>query len=444
MKRSSGIFLCTFLLARTVTAAGHPFTELEIPLPTLTGTHARAVGMGGAQIAVAEDASAMTWNPAGLARVRRIELEATLSADGEKIETTWFGSNADATQDETQFAGLHFLYPFPTYRGSLVFGFGMDRLKNFNLEYKRSGMDGDVALFDGPALLTDTQTRTGKLTAWSAGVGWDVTPRLAAGITVSYLKGTILDEQDFLTEDVTGIDTTYISVRDNFLLDLDLSGYSALGGVLYQASPRVRLGAVAGTPRVVDFGRFEQVQTQDFLENGTEEFSSESNILVDETITFPWFVGFGASWSARGLLIAGDVRYTDWSNLKDELGDFELFLKPYYGEATSVSAGGEYLFSRIPLRLRGGYGYDPVPFNLTYCPFDECLSDGRDPAEIDVAVDRNRHVFSAGAGYLFGGVFALDVAFETARFERVIESDPALYSETRSTNRIIATSAYRF
>lgn len=444
MKRFSIILPAVLLCASSLHGAGHPFTELQIPLPTLTGSHARALGMGGAHIAVADDAAAMTWNPAGLVHVKRIEIEATLANDDREIETTWFGNGDAASEEETQLGGLHLLYPFPTYRGALVFGFGMDRMSNFNLDYRRSGRDEDVTLFGGPGFITDSHNREGKLTAWSGAVGWDISPRFSAGISVSYLTGSILDEQNFLARDVDGIDETYISVQDNFLLDLDISGYSAMGGLLYQASPRVRFGAVAGTPRVLDFERFEQIQRRDFLDDGTEEFESQSDILVDETITFPWFVGFGASWAARGLMLAGDVRYTDWSDLKDEVGDFEVFLQPYYEEATSFSLGGEYLFPRIPLRVRTGYRYDPVPFNLTYCPFDECLADGRDPAEIDVAVDRDQHVYSVGAGYLFGSVFALDAAFETGSFERQIDSDPLLYAEKRSSRSLIVTGAYRF
>ena len=40
------------------------------------GAGSRALGMGGAFVAVADDATAAMWNPAGLVRVTRLELEA--------------------------------------------------------------------------------------------------------------------------------------------------------------------------------------------------------------------------------------------------------------------------------------------------------------------------------------------------------------------------------
>ena len=59
---------------------------LALPLPALgqetaaflkIGVGARALGMGNAYTAVADDVSAMAWNPAGLARISRPELGAT-------------------------------------------------------------------------------------------------------------------------------------------------------------------------------------------------------------------------------------------------------------------------------------------------------------------------------------------------------------------------------
>jgi hypothetical protein len=44
------------------------------------GVGARAMGMGGAYAAVANDASALYWNPAGLAWIRNLEIEATHNA----------------------------------------------------------------------------------------------------------------------------------------------------------------------------------------------------------------------------------------------------------------------------------------------------------------------------------------------------------------------------
>ncbi|MGA9117600.1 MAG: PorV/PorQ family protein [Bacteroidota bacterium] len=77
MKRSAGLFAIIFLLgaaaapaaqAQEVTKVGTTSAKfLSIPVG------ARAVGMGGAFVAVANDASAMFWNPAGITKIFQAE-----------------------------------------------------------------------------------------------------------------------------------------------------------------------------------------------------------------------------------------------------------------------------------------------------------------------------------------------------------------------------------
>jgi long-subunit fatty acid transport protein len=430
-------------------ASGHPYTELEIPVPELTGTHARALGMGGAHIAVAEDASALTWNPAGLANIRRIEISASLGRGDRSVETVWHGTSADWGEVGNQLGGLHFLYPFPAYRGSLVLGIGVDRLQDYALHYKRSGVDPDVSFFGGgPGLLTDTHERDGKLSGYSAAIAWDAGPRLSFGGTLTYLRGSMYDEQTFFTEDVYAQDASYVSFEDYYLLDAKISGFTATAGFLYKASPRVRFGGVLGAPRYLSFDRYELYRTRDRFENGTEEITYEEiPIYDDEEITFPYWIGFGVSVAAPGAIVAADIRHTDWREIKDEIGSRRVLLRPYYRDGTSFSIGAEGILPFAPLRVRAGYRYDPAPFNLTYIPFDgeDVIDVGRDPAEIDIAIDRERQFLSFGAGYLFDRVLAIDVAYQMGRLERV-SKDPsrAPYREERSSDELILSVGYRF
>lgn len=445
-------FMTLMVAAGVVSAAGHPYTELEIPMPELTGSHARALGMGGAHIAVAEDASALIWNPAGLVNVRRIELSATFARGDRKAETTWHDTNADWGTIENQLGGLHFLYPFPTYRGSLVIGFGVDRLRDYSLRYKRSGVDGSIGFPDdshGSALLTDTQLRDGKLSGYTGAVGLDVTPRFAVGLALTYLRGDFYDEQSFLTEDVfQASQNGYASFEDFYLLDANLSGWTGTMGLLYRASPRVRFGGVLGAPRYLKIDRYEQRQFRDRFDDGsTSLVVNEIPTYGDESITSPWWLGFGISYAARGVILAADIRHTDWRNLKDEVGNSELFLRPYYRDGTSFAVGAETFLPWLPLRFRGGYRYDPAPFHLTYIPDESMLTveNGRDPSEVDISIDKERQYFSLGAGYLFGEVLALDATWQYGRYERVTDNAAlAPYSEKRTTQDFILTTGYRF
>ncbi|MFH1278340.1 MAG: outer membrane protein transport protein [Candidatus Eisenbacteria bacterium] len=430
--------------------AGHPYTELELPVAELTGSHARALGMGGAHIAVAEDASALLWNPAGLVNVRRIELSTTIARGDREVETVWHGSGADRGTFENQIGSLHFLYPFPTYRGSLVIGFGVDRLQDYTTRYERSGQDGDIEFPDdsnGSALLTDTHLRDGKLSAYTGAVGWDVTARLSLGVGLSYLRGDLYDEQSFKTEDLFGTSPVYASYEDFYLWDATVTGWTGSLGILYKASPRVRFGGVLGAPRYLSLDSYRRLQLRDRLDDGSPSVDPGDPVITNDKITYPWWIGFGLSYSIQGLILAADIRQTDWQKLESEVDGEEFYYRPYYRDGTSFAVGAETLLPWFPLRFRGGYRYDPAPFQLTYIPNESALTveNGRDPSEIDISIDRERQYFSLGAGYLFDQVLAVDFTWQTGSYERVTE-DPvnAPYSEERKMNDYLLSVGYRF
>src|SRR3954470_18524402 len=84
------------------TAVPTPTFEDEFAYPNLrfslaTGSGARALGMGGAFIARPDDATAATWNPAGLSYLRALEI----SAAGIKSTISFSAINArDPTQSK--------------------------------------------------------------------------------------------------------------------------------------------------------------------------------------------------------------------------------------------------------------------------------------------------------------------------------------------------------
>ena len=73
IRKIEGVLVCTALLfvltnGQEVTKVGTTAAKfLSIPVG------ARAVGMGGAFVAVADDASSLYWNPAGIARLSQSE-----------------------------------------------------------------------------------------------------------------------------------------------------------------------------------------------------------------------------------------------------------------------------------------------------------------------------------------------------------------------------------
>ena len=115
------------------------FPIAEISAGNFFGIGARGLGMGGAQIAAGMDGTALVYNPALLARIRRIEILTGMSHDrlsnDENSYPTW--STPDRTFDGksksfTRLNALDVSIPVPTYRGSAVVGFGINRVMSFD------------------------------------------------------------------------------------------------------------------------------------------------------------------------------------------------------------------------------------------------------------------------------------------------------------------------
>jgi hypothetical protein len=95
------------------------------------GVGARALGMGGAYTGVANDYSALYWNPAGLAQVRMNEFSAGLSTDGFNNTGTFFGTDVTQKMSGTNLNSIGLLYAIPTSQGSASVAFGYQRHSSF-------------------------------------------------------------------------------------------------------------------------------------------------------------------------------------------------------------------------------------------------------------------------------------------------------------------------
>jgi hypothetical protein len=104
------------------------------------GFGARALGMGGAYMAISEDYSAVYWNPAGLAQMRKMEIWLGISHVhfGNDIKFPNYSNNtiqnyttSTASISATKLNSFGIALPVPTYRGSLVFAIGYQKVKDF-------------------------------------------------------------------------------------------------------------------------------------------------------------------------------------------------------------------------------------------------------------------------------------------------------------------------
>ena len=125
--RQALYFLCCLVLIYFgchSTVWAQPLQRIEIPSSfNPVGSGARALGMGGAFIAVADDATAASWNPGGLTQLESPEMS-IVGAGFYRQEDLDFGTNPEAngtnSVSETRINFLSATYPFTLGRFNMV------------------------------------------------------------------------------------------------------------------------------------------------------------------------------------------------------------------------------------------------------------------------------------------------------------------------------------
>ena len=141
MKKVKIIILSIGLMA-VVSVAQTPQEAIYF-LHDENGVGIKAQSMGNAFVGVANDYSAIYWNPAGLTRLETSEIDGSLYHLKYNNTATYLGSTILDDRTFTKLHSLGLAYKFPTSRGSFVLAFGYNRFKNYDEFLYFSGFSRD-------------------------------------------------------------------------------------------------------------------------------------------------------------------------------------------------------------------------------------------------------------------------------------------------------------
>ena len=384
--KSKAIFYISILVFTNTITNQIPFAQSEpappsinaIPLPV--GSGARALGMGGAFIAVADDATAASWNPGGLTQLERPEL----SVVGSFLSTQqdFFTDNPNvqfADESAVSRGDLNYVsvaYPFRLFGKNLVAALNYKQVYDFhvNLDYTVTTDYKDHPQHDVEKSDFESKGGVGALTP---AISLQVTPKLSLGMAVNVYTDEFFG--NYAWKQIThGTRNGTIGGRDYSSTSIDertFKNFQAVNvttGLLWNVWEKERksltFGAVYNTPytanvdRIIDFQSFSSDAS-----NLDKPFHDRRHFKVD----YP--MSFGAGFNFRcndALSFSADVTWTDWSEFKQK--DNEGIKSRPIGEASvqrdisdtyTVRYGTEYLLFRksevIP--LRGGLFYEPRP-----------------------------------------------------------------------------------
>jgi long-subunit fatty acid transport protein len=364
------------------------------------GSGARAMGQGNAFIAVADDATAASWNPAGLAQLEKPELSLAveyLSSRGEISSLHHPESEDESTMDVADLNYLSVAYPFHPGR-NLVLSLNYLKLYRFERE-----MAFPLRLRDlTPGMDVDLQyelEQSGSLAVLAPAIAVDVTDSLSLGLTLNLWNDDITRASSFnKTQTEKGVIEYYGANPFSSVTDDRFEvrrGYSVVLGAMYRLSKQWTLGAVVKPAFTLDLDHRRSVSYEDEY-TPRERTEAES----DAELEMPLVAGAGVAWRPSDpLTISFDATWTQWSefsmnengvdrNPLTDLPEDEGQCK----DATTCRLGAEYLLVRpkfiVPLRC--GLGYDPGP-----------------------AIDQVDAFYTASVGTgLQVGRFAFDVGYE--------------------------------
>ena len=362
------------LLSLLFVSAGAQQVEFSSTLNPV-GSGARATGMGGAFISVADDATAASWNPAGLIQLERPEVSVVYSyfnwrqtyhsSAHREIETT---NSIDASR--LNYASV--AYPFVFLKRNMIISLNYQQLyeMNKNVKFKYiwdingSKLDDNIK-YD----------QNGYLYALSPAFAVQIIPKLYLGATVNFWGDYVGDN---------GWESNYHSVANGNLFNraltqkvdvkncISFQGTNANFGFLWSVSGPVTIGGVYKTSfdaKLLKDSTFEASQIWSGLPDQPASFQRTHEEL---TMKMPASYGMGISYRhSDAWLIAFDIYRTEWSSfyIKDSRGnkinpvDGQLLSKGRLKDTTQIRLGTEYLIIKkahvVP--LRAGIFYDPGP-----------------------------------------------------------------------------------
>jgi long-subunit fatty acid transport protein len=275
------------------------------------GSGARAYGMGGAFLARADDATAASWNPAGLSYLRVPEVS---------LVGVWNSFDTERGVDYDRFDGK--AIDFAAFTWPVALG---DTSGAIQVSYQRAiSFDGkrEIQTTTAAQSFTEEGSSDGGFDVVAFGTGLRLTRHLRAGFTVNrWLNG--YDQQ--LTR---RYETFNRRPQREFDLDFRPRGWSFNLGVMVSPVESVNLAVVYKTPFTADV-RLDKARRDYWVDEGALQEVTRNAYASDAVrLEFPSSFGFGLSWRPIDTLtLSADFTRTTWSEARIQ-NYFDLQVTP--------------------------------------------------------------------------------------------------------------------
>ena len=375
MSSSSHIGALTLAAALIAALAGQGWAqELKISnSPSPVGAGARAAGMADAFVAVADDATAASWNPAGLVQLERPEISVVggyslilerFSADHHDE----FNSSHSTGYPDLNFASLVYPLPVTLLGRNVCLSLNYQKKYDFNRSFSFDLNRYDVTA--GGRVISDFGrvdfVQKGGLSAITPAIAIEITPRLAIGASLNLWRSTFLSdnrwEQTIKHRSTTLLGSAmYLSGMRTRERYADFTGENMTLGLLWSPLERLSVGvrydtAFTGRTNYRNSVLLGQVDLTSIIASALPGIHQATEKERRE-VRFPDSLAFGAAWRASDkFTLSMDVTRTNWNDFyvktgegkRQSLVDYSNLDNPWtrtrFKPTHAVRMGMEYVF----------------------------------------------------------------------------------------------------
>jgi long-chain fatty acid transport protein len=446
MKRQLTLAIGAALLGATTTAFAITDTETNASIPfNLANPGARSMGMGGAFLGLADDATAAYTNPAGLTQLvtpevsveaRHTNYSIPFINSGNASTSPFNGSglhSADADSSQNNLSFLSVVYPHERWS----FAFYRDELVRYNASFA-SGINGEPVDNGTTGILFPVAANANlKIVDYGFTAAWKASDAVSLGAGLSYYDfdiNTVINRLTFPNA-YPGIATgTALSEQTQSGSDNDV-GVNLGARIVFNEQWSAGLVYRRGPSFQYEAGNAALINIQSNSDGTFTALPIASPVadpdLKNVRFKVPDEYGAGFSWHpTESLILNADADYIEYSQLTRGIQSL------FGAAATSVSRlsipngtelhlGGEYTFIQMthPFSLRAGVWHDPrhsIQFNG---------DPGSDNLAIPLAV-----LFAGGKGSQTHGALGFGWAF--TKFEIDGAADFSDLSDTYSISAV--------
>ncbi|NIM91950.1 MAG: hypothetical protein GTO17_13505 [Candidatus Aminicenantes bacterium] len=353
----------------------------------------KALAMGGAFVGLADDFSAIYWNPAGIAHFDQkyfgfygvdilptgnYKLSPNIPGVGE------FSLVNAETERKHYLAGM-VAYYHPVTENLVA---GLSIYTPSGLGAKWSGADFAVLANNNPSI--KWTSKIGVVT-FAPAIAYKVNDQISVGLALNINYGIFDIATHAGAAEVSGIPVDLGQYEET----MNGWGYGATFGLLYKLNEKVSLGATFRTPSTVKFSGEATI-------SGMPLLGANSTSDLDREVTWPMWIAAGVAFRPLDkLVLTGDLQWTQWSKIdniettfKDPFWDVMMSAsgddkRPMnWDDALQIRVGGEYWINNIA--FRAGFYIDPSP--------------APDNTMNVLVPNYDYNVFTAGVGYSLNGL----------------------------------------